>query len=224
MLKIINKKITEKSIIIKTLILIVITVIIITFLFSKISFKEVFKIMISSNPCYISFALIISILITTLIAYRWHYISSKFGNHKFKDSYIAVMSSFPLNSFLPSKLGDFFKAYYLKKYGFTKMIGAIFTERLFDILVMLLFLLLSSILINEMRFLKLSIILLLLISLLITILIIKPIKIKYKIVDHLLTSLKWISRRPKESLVFFFHIHRLMDYINNTSLSYISCS
>ena len=145
----IYSKIKKRISPLRLLAIIIVTVVIFSWLFSKISFLESIKIIIKSNPYFILLSLVILFLSVIFLILRWLIILRSLNPRvKFWDSLVSMMSALSLNSILPSKLGDVFKVYYFKEQGISKMLGAIFTERVFDIISLASLLLFGSLIIN----------------------------------------------------------------------------
>lgn len=135
------------SSILKNALVLSITVLIFYLLFTKIDFYSVVSVLLSSNPPWLVIALILSLSSVTISAKRWQTLLKKLGyNFQYKESFYLILGALPLASITPLKMGDAIKAYYLKgKIPSSKTIGAIVTERTFDILCLTLFSLIGMI-------------------------------------------------------------------------------
>lgn len=135
------------SSILKNALVLSITVLIFYLLFTKIDFYSVGSVLLSSNPPWLVIALILSLSSVTISAKRWQTLLKKLGyNCQYKESFYLTLGALPLTSITPLKMGDAIKAYYLKgKIPSSKTIGAVVTERTFDILCLTLFSLIGMI-------------------------------------------------------------------------------
>lgn len=203
-----KKELFKKHILLRSIILIIITGLIFYFLFSKISFKNVVQIIISSNIYYLLLSILLLLAVLFTVVLRWYCLINTISpRFSFKDALISFMISTPLNSLLPSKMGDFFRVYYFKSESLSKIIGTIFTERIFDLFVLIIALFLSSLFLGTKIFTFLSLILL---SLLIIFILamnglrkIKMFNIN-KLANKFLHSLKWVFKNPKKGFFLFF--------------------
>ncbi|MEM4267931.1 MAG: lysylphosphatidylglycerol synthase transmembrane domain-containing protein [Candidatus Woesearchaeota archaeon] len=152
------KKTSENKIVIKSILLLAITVAIFYVIFSKVSFEKTIEILMSANKLDIIYSTIFLGVTLSLIILRWLFIIRHISKKiTFADATNSFMSSLPLNSLLPSKLGDVLKAYYFR-FQIRKFLGAIFSERFFDLLSLLLLSLLFSIILAKGDYIILSII------------------------------------------------------------------
>jgi glycosyltransferase 2 family protein len=152
------KKIFNMKKVINLAILLFVTFTIFYLLFTKISLIKTLQLIISSNKLYLLSSLLLLCFIVFLLILRWYIIMITFSNSiTLKQSMISLLSSLPLNSFLPSKAGDLYKAYYFKHIGFSKVLGAVFTERIFDVFALIVLLLSSAIFLNNTLFIFIAI-------------------------------------------------------------------
>ena len=204
----IYSKIRKKISPLRIALMITATAVIFYWLFSKISFIESIRIITRSNPFFILLSLIMLVLSVFFIILRWMLIikslSPKTG---FMDAMVSIMSASSLNSVLPSKLGDIFKVYYFKECGVSKVVGTVFTERLFDIISLSLILITGSVIINRNIFVYIGLIVLLaLIFFTLGVYFLRK-KLKkskkYNLIKNLFYSVNWIMQRPKKGLALF---------------------
>jgi glycosyltransferase 2 family protein len=147
------KKILNKKKVINLAILLFVTITIFYLLFTKISLIKTIQLIQHSNMLYLLSSLLLLCFIVFLLILRWYIIITKFSSSiTFKQSMISLLSSLPLNSFLPSKAGDLYKAYYFKHIGFSRVLGAVFTERIFDVFALIVLLLSSAIFLHNTLF------------------------------------------------------------------------
>ena len=204
--KLINfkKKINPVNILIVS----IITILIFYLLSSKISFLNSLQIILKANLSFILLSLLFLLLTLFFIMIRWLFIvRTLHPKAKFKDSLISIMCALSLNSVLPSKLGDLFKVYYFKDHGISQMLGAVFTERILDIVSLTLLLLIGSLILNKLTFIYISIAVILMFILLVSFLYILRKKLrkstKCSLLKNLLYSINWIAQRPCKILILF---------------------
>ena len=127
--------------ILKTILVSLITLIIFYFIFTKIDFYSVIEVLSHANTFYLLIALLLTVIGVLIIAKRWQTILKTMGyNFRYKECFNLIMGAFPLSSITPSKSGDIIKAYYLKdKIPASKTVGSVITERMFDVLTLILF-------------------------------------------------------------------------------------
>lgn len=192
---------------IKILVLIFITIFIFYWLASKISIVESFKIILKSNLIFILLSILLLLITLIIIIFRWLFIvRTLHSSAGFKDSLSSVMSACALNSVLPSKLGDFFKVYYFKDKGISKMVGAVFTERVFDIISMAFLLFIGSIILNKLIFIYISLLIMLIAFFTLSIFYVMRKKIRKfnnQLFSNILYSINWIIKRPTKAFVLF---------------------
>ena len=127
--------------ILKAVAVVSITIAIFYFIFTKIDFYSVLEILSHANIFYLLIALLLLVVGVLIIAKRWQIILETMGyNFRYKECFNLIMAAFPLTSITPSKSGDIIKAYYLKdKIPASKTVGSVITERMFDVLTLVLF-------------------------------------------------------------------------------------
>ena len=128
----------------RTGVTLLLTVIIFYLLFSRVDFYSVVNVFAGSNLIFIVLALSTLAPVFWIKSKRWQMLLEAM-NHKvsFKDSFYATMMAMPLLAVTPSKMGDLVKAYYHRKtVPVSESVGAVITEKLFDLMVLLLFCLL----------------------------------------------------------------------------------
>ena len=135
----------RNSSILKFALIFSITIAFFYFIFTKIDFYSVMVVLSHAIPLYLLIALLLMIIGILFIAKRWQIILETIGyNLQYKECFNLIMAAFPLVSITPSKSGDVIKAYYLKdKIPASKTIGSVITERIFDVLTLVLFFLLG---------------------------------------------------------------------------------
>ena len=131
----------RNSSILKLVLVISITLTIFYLIFTKIDFYSVVDILLDADLFYLFIALLLLFVIILIIAKRWQTILETMGyNIRYKECFNLIMGALPLTSITPSKSGDIIKAYYLKdKIPASKTVGSVITERMFDVLTLVLF-------------------------------------------------------------------------------------
>ncbi len=187
------------------LIISVVTILIFYWLLSKISFLKSIQIILKANLVFIILSLLFLFLILFFLIVRWLFIlRTLHPKSKFHDSLISTMSASSLNSILPSKLGDLFKVYYFRNYGISQMVGAVFTERLLDIITLTLLLIMGSLTLNKPIFVYISITIMLIFIISMSLLYVLRKKLnRYLLLKNLLYSINWIIKRPFKALILF---------------------
>lgn len=115
---------------------VIISITILCMLYFKFDLSTLPRIFRETNYYALFLILIVTIAIYLLIAMRWKIMVEGHGKISYTESIIAVLSASALNIILPSKLGSFAKAYFLKKKGRTGTQTAIslaIYERLLDL-------------------------------------------------------------------------------------------
>jgi glycosyltransferase 2 family protein len=151
-----KEKAKEKKIFLKAFFLAIATALIFYLIFSKVSFKETMDIILTANKMYIFYSMLFLFLVIMISILRWFLIIRRISKEfRYKDAAFSFMSSLPLNSLLPSKLGDIFKAYYFGA-NMEKLLGAIFTERIFDMFSLFCLSLFFSVIIGNNMYISIS--------------------------------------------------------------------
>lgn len=125
----------------RTVLVLSITIAIFYLIFTKIDFYSVVDVLSHASVFYLLIALLLLAIGVLIITKRWQTILETMGyNFQYKECFNLIMAAFPLTSITPSKSGDVIKAYYLKdKIPASKTVGSIITERMFDVLTLVLF-------------------------------------------------------------------------------------
>lgn len=138
---------------------ILITVLIFVVIFRNINTLQFRDYLINMNIPYFLFSMFLFIPIIVLWGERWRIIIHKYCKIDLKESIKLIMSCGSLNSITPSKIGDFGKAYFLKKeLGLRKGVGAVIFEKYLDLFVICLYGLMGFFFIIEYSPITLSII------------------------------------------------------------------
>ena len=127
-----------------TLFALLITVILFLWIFKRYPIQLNLKILRTIDFFYLSLSILILLLTISFFILRWYAIMKALNKKiSMRKAYLSFMSALPLNSIVPSKIGDLGKAIYLREYGIAKVFGAVVAERFLDILVLLCFLMVS---------------------------------------------------------------------------------
>ncbi len=141
--------------ILKPLLVTVITLFIFYLLFTQIDAKSVIQVLSSANLVYILASILVLALIVPIAVFRWQIILKVTGHPlPFWRCFNIFMVALPLTSITPSKSGDVIKAYYLKdEIPMSITIGTVFTERVFDVLSLIIISIIGSIFYFKIEFL-----------------------------------------------------------------------
>lgn len=148
-----NNKFSLKKNLLKkrTIISFLVAFIILYFLFTKINIHETIEIIKTTNPLYYLIAFILYYLSFPIRGLRWKKLLENAGFRKnTKDLTEILFISFFVNCIVPAKLGDLYRGYLLKKnyeVSGSMAIGTIFMERVFDLIMLVILLGISSFLI-----------------------------------------------------------------------------
>ena len=117
------------------------TIAIFYFLFTKISFSSVVEILLSANPFAITISLLLVIPVVGISGKRWQIIlNSMTYDLSYKYCLRIIIASIPFSMITPAKAGDVVRAYFLRdKIPMTITIGGVLSERLIDLLILLIF-------------------------------------------------------------------------------------
>ncbi len=125
---------------IRIFLILLITIVIFLVIFSQIDFFSVVGILSRSNIWLLSIMVVLELIAILIKTRRWQIILKSIGcKIPFKECFHVVMATFPLLPITPSKSGDLIKTLYLKgKFPAGKTIGSILTERILDVLFLIL--------------------------------------------------------------------------------------
>lgn len=139
----------------KSLLVAVITLFIFYLLFTQIDGTSVIQILSNANLFYILASILTLALIIPIAVFRWQVILKVTGHPlSFWRCLNILMAALPLTSITPSKSGDVVKAYYLKnEIPMSITIGTVFTERVFDVLSLIIISIIGSIFYFKIEFL-----------------------------------------------------------------------
>jgi len=151
----------------KTLLLVSITLLIFYLLFRRIDFFAVLDILKRVSIWYLLLAFLLTMLSIVMLVLRWQEIL-KSMNHRvpFLRCFLIVVGIWPLSAISPSKSGDLLRANSLRnEIPVSKVAGSVLTERALDILSLVVFSLVGSIIFGKLEILFIAIIILAVITL-----------------------------------------------------------
>lgn len=127
--------------ILRPILLLIITVAIFYLIFSRISVSSVLGVLLHSQLGFLLIAFFLTLLFIVIQAKRYQILLEAIGySLTYQKCLYVIMGAIPLSSITPSKAGDVIRAYYLKdEIPASKTIGSVITERVFDILSLILF-------------------------------------------------------------------------------------
>ncbi len=104
-------------------------------IFSRVNTSELIQSLQGIDFFYLSLALLLFLPLIIIPAWRWQYVSKSKAHITLQESTRLILASSCLNLFLPSKMGDLCKAYFLNKHGHVAMsrgINLVLFERYLD--------------------------------------------------------------------------------------------
>ncbi len=134
----------------KFLIPTLITALILFILFSKVNYKEIKEVFVSSNKIAILIPAMLIFLTPLISALRWKKLMALLDhNIGYSTVLKTFLSNVPIAKISPSNMGDFVRSLYLKKeVPISKNIGIIFLENLFDIAILAIFALIGGVILK----------------------------------------------------------------------------
>jgi len=182
------------------------TVIVFLLLFLFINPGTVYVTFIHANPTYLFYALLITGIHPTSIAWRWQYLLRMMGyNIPFWRCLKIVLGTWPIMSITPLKSGDLLKGLYLKdSVPSTKAVGSVMTEKILDVSSLLLLSIVGSLFLQQITtlFLSLGALVVLVVGVMLVGFTNLPIRQSWKEkVNLLFTSVKTLTGQPKDLLV-----------------------
>ena len=123
-----------------------VTILIFYLISRSVSFHGVRKLLGGAIPLPLIAGLAITVTFPFLSAWRWQSVMAAMGKRlSHREAFSLTMASWTLSTFTPSKGGDLAKAYFLRgRFPLSTVVGSILAERLFDVLTLLLFCLIGS--------------------------------------------------------------------------------
>lgn len=135
-----NISIKKKFFSLKTLLSFVFAFAILYLIYTKMDFDKVFAVITKANWFLIIIAFFVYYISILLRGFRWHFLLKNLGlyDNKLAISEILFISWFA-NVIVPAKLGDLYRSYLMDrnyKFSISKAVGSVFTERVFDMIVL----------------------------------------------------------------------------------------
>jgi glycosyltransferase 2 family protein len=200
----------EKKRVLQILFIVIFTIAIFYFFFTKISLSSVVEILFTADPLAISLSLLIMAILAGISGKRWQIILDAMNyNMSYKSCLTTIMASVPFSIITPAKAGDAIRAYFLKdKIPMTRTIGGVLSERLIDLSVLLIFVIISLVFYRSVDILFL--LLLVFVGGIVFIIIISqsdsfPLKESWREkIQNLLLSLKSLVKTPKDFIRIIF--------------------
>jgi len=139
---------------IKLILILSITALIFYLIFQKIDYISLKNIFLEINLFYIPLILGLVLLIPITSSKKWQSILSAMNYQiSFKESFYIIMGALPISVSTPARSGDLIRSYYLKnKIPIGKTMGAVFVERIIDILILATFSLLGGLFFKNLLF------------------------------------------------------------------------
>ncbi|MCP4651958.1 MAG: flippase-like domain-containing protein [Candidatus Omnitrophica bacterium] len=136
----------------KKVISILMTIALLVVIYSRLSISQVVIHFKGANLIYVTVAFVLLFAIYLIRALRWQFILGKSNQIRYNQLFQMTLAASTLNMLLPSKIGDFSKAYFCHhqkcKINNSRVVSSIVLERVFDI-VGLILVMLSGILFIE---------------------------------------------------------------------------
>ncbi len=123
-----------------------VTALVFYLIFRRVPFRSVRELIGGAVPFPLIAGLLITIAFPFLSAWRWQVVMAAMGKGlTHREAFSLTMASWTLSTFTPSKGGDLAKTYFLRgRFPVSTVLGSILAERLFDVLTLLLFCLVGS--------------------------------------------------------------------------------
>ena len=119
----------------KKLLVLIVTLVIFGFIFYKIDFVKVVETFKNFNSKYLIHIVILYITTLVLRGFRWKYLLNNDNKYSVLDLAKVFTVGSMLNSFVPARAGDLYRAYYLgsvAQENKVKIFGSVILERIFD--------------------------------------------------------------------------------------------
>jgi glycosyltransferase 2 family protein len=223
---------------IKTWVSFAVVIILFYILFSQLNIDEFVSVVLKANIFLFMSALVIFFAVFPLLALRWRMLLKNIGlKIHFGELNAFIFLQWFVNSIVPAKIGDLYKAYLVKKhhiFSMSKILGTIFVERLFDLIFIAFFSITSAFIVFSGAFpheifLPAEILVLLIICLFISVFFIK--RFKKKIRSILPQKIKarfgrfehGISKSVRLKDIFLLCIYSFLIMFVQISVTYLIC-
>jgi glycosyltransferase 2 family protein len=184
-----------------------VTLLVFYLIFRHVPFRTVGSLLGGARLLPLAVGLLLTVSFPFLSAMRWRAVMSAMGKHlDLREALSLTMASWTLSTFTPSKGGDLAKAYFLRgRFPVSTVLGSVLAERLFDVLTLLLFCLVGSLIYGWKTLAALSGGLLAagIVGTAVLLLIRLPVPAKLRPkVERMLEALRCLIRRPGYMLLF----------------------
>jgi len=194
----------------KSILILSVTAFIFYLIFQKIDYISLKKIFLEINLFYISLIIGLVLLVPIISSKKWQSILSIMDYQiSFKKSFYIIMGTLPFSVITPARSGDLIRSYYLKnKIPISRTIGAVFAERIIDILILAIFSLIGGLFFKNSLFIFIPIFIFLSIG--ISFFIIRKIKFLFNLkwqkkINEFLYISKIFFKTPKKTLPIIFY-------------------
>lgn len=195
------------------------------FLIYNLDLNNFYLIVKSINMKLIFFAIILLIANNMIHAIRWQFLLSSTFKLPFKKSFNFIMIGVLFNAVLPMRPGEIIRIFLLKKFfgkGIIVGAGSITIERIFDVLILLIFSGFVLVNIELPKTILITLELFFLLFLFAFTILFLIIKTQGKLLRYFLSFIKFISKEISTKLVFIFD--HLAEFLKNfCSLKQFSC-
>ena len=194
----------------KSILILSITAFIFYLIFQKIDYVSLKKAFLEINLFYIPLILGLVLLILTVSSKKWQSVLSAMNYQiSFKESFCIVMGALPVSLITPARSGDLIRSYYLKnKIPIGRTVGAVFAERIIDILILATFSFLGGLFFKNLLFIFIPVFVFF--SIVLFFLIVRKIKFLFNLkwqekIDQFLYVSKIFFKTPKKILPILFY-------------------
>jgi len=138
----------------KSILILSITAFIFYLIFQKIDYISLKKAFLEINLFYIPLILGLVLSIPVISSKKWQSVLFAMNYQiSFKESFYIVMGALPISVITPARSGDLIRSYYLKnKIPIGQTMGAVFAERIIDILILAIFSLFGGLFFKNLLF------------------------------------------------------------------------
>jgi len=194
----------------KSILILSITAFIFYLIFQKIDYISLKKAFLEINLFYIPLIIGLVLLIPIISSKKWQSILSAMNYQiSFKESFYIVMGALPVSVITPARSGDLIRSYYLKnKIPIGRTIGAVFAERIIDILILTTFSFLGGLFFKNLLFIFIPVFVFF--SIVLFFIIIRKIKFLFNLkwqerINQFLYVSKIFFKTPKKILPILFY-------------------
>jgi len=135
----------------KTIVSFAVAAVVLYFLFSRIEFDRILEVIGDARPGYIAVAAIMYFGSLPIRGERWRLLLNNIGVRAgLKDASEIFLLSWFANTLVPAKMGDVYRGYLAKKawnVSISKCFGTVYVERIYDVLVLVILMGVSSIMV-----------------------------------------------------------------------------